>query len=680
MHGLVTAALASLTRPLPTLSLAAVLLMPAAGVLAQAPAQAPAAPVHFLDVPYIQQSEALCGGAAAAMVMRYWGAVGIRAESFAPLVDKAAGGIRAEDLLQGLSDRGWDARSFRGDRHVVAARLAARQPVITLIEDRPGSFHFVVIVAWANARVVYHDPARAPFRVVAEDTFETAWRKSDHWTLLALPPAGGVTTSPGNVESGSPAREDTSPCAALVAEGVRAAGEGNRPGALEILAAAADLCPAASGPLREAAGVHALESNWTDAARLARAAVDRDARDDHAWRILATSAYVAGDPTTALHAWNAAGEPTIDLITVQGLDHTRHAVAAGVLGLEVDTVLTTSALEAARRRLGELPSAESARVNYTPTGGGRANVDALIIERARFPWARGSLISIGLRMATDRELAASVSNLSGGGDRLTASWRWWENRPRTGFIYAAPSAMGIWTAEIFREEQTYAQAAAAAVEQRRGGSLSLSQWTNSLTRWQANAGIDVWEDRGRTARLGGAVDQRLLTDRLSLRAGAVVLAGAFRTWTASVGADWRSSVRSEGTTVSARAGYDVAGAGAPLALWSGAGTGHARGPLLRAHPLLESGRITGDVFGRRVYYGGSELRRWLTPVLKVVRIAPAAFVDFAGAGDRLREGRAWHTDAGAGLRIALPGSGVLRLDVAKGLNDGATAFSVGWTR
>ena len=46
--------------------------------------------------------------------------------------------------------RGWDTRSFRGDATLVRSRLADRQPVIALIEDRPGVFHYVVIVAWAT--------------------------------------------------------------------------------------------------------------------------------------------------------------------------------------------------------------------------------------------------------------------------------------------------------------------------------------------------------------------------------------------------------------------------------------------------------------------------------------------------------------------------------------------------
>jgi len=32
------------------------------------------------------------------------------------------------------------------------------------------------------------------------------------------------------------------------------------------------------------------------------------------------------------------------------------------------------------------------------------------------------------------------------------------------------------------------------------------------------------------------------------------------------------------------------------------------------------------------------------------------------------------------VRIGVPGSGVLRVDLAKGLRDGRTAISIGWTR
>jgi hypothetical protein len=668
-----------LIRPT-TFIAAAVLVTAAATVSAQASASSP---VRFLDVPYIQQSEILCGGAAAAMIMRYWGATGIYAESFSSLVDEAAGGIRAEDLLGDLRRRGWDARSFRGDETTVHRRLAAGQPVVALIEDRPGAFHFVVIVAWVNERVVYHDPARAPFRVVDQRVFAAAWEKAGRWTMLVLPPADGpsapAVSGRPTVGAAAPGAEAT-PCDGLVAEGVRAAERGDQTGALETFASAADLCARASAPLREAAGVYALENNWTEAGRLARLAVERDSRDEHAWRILATSAYVGGDPPAALEAWNAIGEPRIDLVTVQGLDRTRHPAATALLGLDPETHLTTGRLAAAARRLASLPSADTVRVTYRPIGDGRANVEAVVVERPRFPTTRGAILATGVRLATDRELALSASSLTGGGDRMSVQWRWWEARPRLALAYEAPSRLGVWRAEAVTEEQTYGAEPLALVEQRRGGSVALSNWTSTLLRWQVGAGIDTWGGSGRTAMLTGSLDQRLVADAISLQGNATLLAGAFEAWTVGADLAWRSRSRNEGTVFASAVGVSTTSDAAPLALWAGAGTGHGRGPLLRAHPLLDEGRITGEVFGRRLSHAGVEVRHWLKPIVKVLRIAPAAFVDAARAGQRRDAGTAWQVDAGVGLRLAFPGSGVLRIDVGKGLRDGATAVSIGWTR
>jgi hypothetical protein len=65
----------------------------------------------------------------------------------------------------------------------------------------------------------------------------------------------------------------------------------------------------------------------------------------------------------------------------------------------------------------------------------------------------------------------------------------------------------------------------------------------------------------------------------------------------------------------------------------------------------------------------------------VIRVAPATFVDIARAHrvPAFADRRA-HVDVGAGLRIAFPGAGVLRADVARGLRDGETALSFAWTR
>ena len=664
---------------------AAVLVM--AALPARGQATAPARPAGILDVPYIQQSEALCGGAAAAMVLRYWGETGVYAETFSSLVDRSAGGIRGDALLSALRDRGWEARSFRGDATLVRGRLADRQPVIALIEDRPGVFHYVVIVAWSDRRVIVHDPARAPFRVLSESTFEAAWQKSSHWTMLALPGEGLEKPAADAAPSNDATPEPKSSCGGLIDEAIRIVSGGEPARALETLRSASELCPNESAPWREMAGVHALQEDWPRAAALARTAVRLDPHDTHAWRILAASSFVAGDRTVALDAWNRLGEPVIDLVTVHGLSRTRHRAATGLMHLEPQTLLTSRRLLAANRRLDELPAAQLARVTYRPLENGRAAVDAVVAERPRAPTSMMSLAVIGVRAVSDRELNGWFANPTGAGDVLTASWRWWEERPRVGVSYAAPSPkVGVLKFDIFRDVQSYGETLNSELrtvnlrEVRRGGAVAVSNWTLTSLRWEVGAAVDVWADRGKTAALSIGADQRLARDRVSLRAGAGAFAGSFSSWTFGAAAEWRSAVRDEGHVVMGRGGVDLTGARAPFALWPGAGLGHARGVLLRAHPLLDDGVITGDAFGRRLYHGGSEWRRWFKPGLRIVSIAPALFVDVARAAKRRRPGAAWHADAGAGVRIAVPGSGVIRIDAARGLRDGETVFSVGWMK
>ena len=72
-----------------------------------------AQPLTLVSVPFLSQSEDLCGGAAAAMVMRFWGAQGITAESFSALVDHSAGGIATDALTRDLTSRGWMTQAKR---------------------------------------------------------------------------------------------------------------------------------------------------------------------------------------------------------------------------------------------------------------------------------------------------------------------------------------------------------------------------------------------------------------------------------------------------------------------------------------------------------------------------------------------------------------------------------------
>ena len=234
---------------------------------------------------------------------------------------------------------------------------------------------------------------------------------------------------------------------------------------------------------------------------------------------------------------------------------------------------------------------------------------------------------------------------------------------------------------VFHERQTYATGDVPREETQRSASVRVGDWTARGLRWEASAGIDAWRDAGRAITAGAQLEQRLLADRLALRGGVAGWTLDRPTWTAGLRAEWRSSVRDEGTPWRAHLGVTLAGATSPLALWPGAGTGQARDLLLRAHPLLQHGLVSGAVFGRRMIDAGAEWRMWRTEGRGWLRIAPAVFVDSARARGGLRDSdRRWHVDAGAGLRIAVPGSGVVPVGLARGLRDGAMALSAGWTR
>jgi hypothetical protein len=676
---------------------AAAVALTAAAVSPEARAQAAPASLHLLDVPYLPQSEALCGGAAAAMVMRYWGASGVYAETFADLVVPAAGGIKGEDLLEALQARGWVARSFRGDAELVQSHLAARRPVIALIEDRPGRFHYVVIVGWSNGRVIAHDPARAPFRVLDADAFLAAWKTSNFWTMLALPdpqrakpptvpgdaPRAGVSARPNDASLSAPPDDMPSrTCAAMVDEGIRLAGAGQPADARYLFEVAAQACPASPAPWRELAGVHALLGEWSEAAAEARRALARDPHDAHAWRILATSLYLEGDAEGALAAWNAIGEPVIDLIDVKGLDRTRFAVVSRTMGLRPQTVLTPAALRAARHRLAQLPFAQTARAVYRPAENGQAQVEAIVLERPLFPASPVALAATGLRLLTDRELAVAVSSPTGGGEVWRASWRWWEHRPRVAFDFVAPAPSGgIWGVRAFGDSEAYDLGAGRIDERRRGAAFILSRWTDRSLRWDLAAGFDRWSESRRGLSVSAGAHQRLAQDRAFVEAEASAWTGSLRTWTGAVRGEWRSALPNDGHVFIARGGISSAGRAAPLSLWPGAGTGHARGELLRAHPLLDGGIVIGPAFGRTLSHASAEWRRWMQPLKKPIRIAPAIFVDSARATRRApASDERWYTDAGIGVRVAIPGAGILRIDAARGLRDGVHAISFGWSR
>jgi hypothetical protein len=674
--------------------------------------------VRLLDVPFVPQSEALCGGASLAMVFRYWGEPRVLAEEFAPLVARGEGGISGDSLTAAVTRRGWSAFPIAAARTDVQDHLARGRPLIARIDAGSKVAHYVVLLGWANGGVVLHDPAVGPFQVEGEEDFARAWEAAGRWALLVMPPQGMAragagaapepdrATTPGG-EMPPPPPPDTTAfdapaipdiagrppitgCDSLVSEGVRKARRGADAEAAGLLSAAASLCPASAAPVRELAGLRFRAKDYRAAAFLAQRALVLEPDDKYTWRLLAGSRYLSGDVKGALDAWNRLDEPKTDLTRVDGLRRTRYEAVADQVDLPPGYLLTWDEYRRADRRLSELPAASQARLRLTPLPQGGAQVNVAVVER---PLLFDGFLDLGMtaaRAAANNEVVLRLSSPMRLGERWTARWRFRANRPRVLLALDAPALIGrpgLWHVEGLWERQAYSAPGMPASyvfrEERRRGAVTFADWISPDWRVELGGAVDRFgppDASGVPILLSpqAAVEARSMGDRLALRAsGAVWAHSSLHAFSAGELLARFGSDDFESGDWLARAGFVAASDGAPLALWPGASTGTGRGALLRAHPLLDGGIVNGLAFGRRLVHGGLERRVWPWEV-KPLRIGFAVFADAAKVWRPLVVADVpFQVDVGAGLRLAGGKHGELRADFAYGLEDGETAVSVG---
>jgi hypothetical protein len=452
--------------------------------------------------------------------------------------------------------------------------------------------------------------------------------------------------------------------------------------------------------------VRFAQHRWTDAETLAREALRLDGSDAYALDVLGSSLFMQGDEVGALRAWNRIGKPRVNLVRIEGLHHSRYQAIADAVGLRANQLLTADAFARARRRLGDLPDSASTRLTLRPEGDGFATVDVAIAEHQAVPRGAGEWSATAIQAGVDREATVALPGFTGQGDVWSASWRWWANRPAVSLGFAAPRVHrwpGVWRVDGSWQSDAFSFGGIGlgpdrlVQETRAHAALSVGDWLTGSLRYSISAGFDSWNQVAGAQALqrdepiqeiqaiaaAGSLEQRLFADRVSL-------AGTFTRWasvaagpgfnSAGVTATARSSVEPRSWVVRGTVGGERVSDAAPIGLWPGAGAGHAREPLLRAHPLLEDGVIdatSSSVFGRTLAFGGLEVQRWLDrPAL--ARVAIAGFTDIARATRQAGVPTPGQVDLGLGVRVRMPGSaGLLRIDVARGMRDGARALTVG---
>jgi predicted double-glycine peptidase len=511
-------------------ALGACLLVAVTPVSAVADQRATSPVGRLLTVPYVTQPPKLCGGAALSMVLRYWGARNVFPADFAALVDEAEGGIRASALAQAATDRGWLAvpsAGADGDLSELEREVRKGRPLIVLIEDGVTRYHYVVVAGFTPTGVILHDPARAPFRVVARDRFLREWNAAGRWFMLVLPGANPVdrVASNDSVTYKSPdAAPAHSACGSLIQEHVLSARKGDMDAAEAGLRAATELCPSDPAAWRELAGLRFVQQRYRDAIKLAKRATVLDANDQATNELLAGARFLAGDLTGALEAWNRLDEPRVDLVTVDGLRRTSHAVAVDRLALEPRQLLTASVFVRAERRAAELPTLGSTELTYQPSVEGTAGLTLRANEGRLMPRSFSAWSLVGLTTLLRREVRLDLPSPLGEGEMWTFAYRFADRRPRGQFRIALPSRgglPGVTAIEAIWEGQSYESLSpnnTAVDVSRRRLRAGLSDWAAAWFKWEAGVALDRFDGIDRFVAVDSRIVVRSISDLVSTTA------------------------------------------------------------------------------------------------------------------------------------------------------------------
>jgi peptidase C39-like protein len=653
-----------------------------------APLSGPRGPAAVLEVPYLPQSALLCGGAAVAMVERWWGRRGVYAEDFAGLVRPELGGILATDLASATRARGWETSVLRGTPELIRQNLRDSVPVVVLIQVSPDRYHYVVVLGWSEGRVLFHDPARAPFITLDETRFLARWNGADRWALIIRPLPAAAPIAPAGHTALAPA--DPMPCSPWLDRALDAVDADRLEDASRLLAEAGQACPAEPLVLRELAGVRFKQGRHAEVIPLAEEFLARVPGDGLAWQILATSRYLTGDRNGALDAWNHVGRPTVDLVRIDGMRGIRFQGIAGAMSVPHGSVLTPSRLALARRRVSDVPALSDARVEYQPVAGGTVEVRAAVVERPTVqpPWRLVAAAAIGA--AAQSEVSLAVASPTGAGELWTGSWRWQLAHLRAVFRVDMPAKLGvhgvIMVEGAWEQWRIGLDTARSAVmeETRRAAVIGFGGWVTAGVRPSVALRLERWSGNRDYLAVSTGAELRALGNRFALGAmgeQAIALSTERSYTRAGAAAMWASSLGLDRASWSTRLGLDWADRAAPLGTWPMAGGGLSQEIPLRAHPIAAGGLLSGRRTGRGILHAGLAGDH---PVFRVGPVAFAAggFLDAAevvGPADGSVNAR-FYVDGGAGLRIRmLDGAmGVLRIDVARGLAaDRRSALTVG---
>ena len=451
----------------------------------------------------------------------------------------------------------------------------------------------------------------------------------------------------------------------------------------------------------ERGGLAFLEASYGASTRdLTRALELRD--DAYARDLLAASLSLEGRPEEALQQWNRLGLPTLRALSVGGLTRTRGSVVRREILPREGEPLHLDEVRETRRRLGELGVLGRVTLRAVPLGGGKADLETALDERPALGGRPAELLAgLGVNLLYDR-VRLRYYNLAGAGIVVGALYRWEEHRPLAvaGFSVARPFGLPFHLhLDAFRGRQDYVlpeplQGRGA------GGGFRLRAVSGPQTTLETGArisnrsfsAVQPYAAPGRLVSLHALAERRLIDARRQRLDMSLRVAASASAWGSDVDCArgelrigyWLHSPARQGAAI------EPASIGGQLVV----GTGSSRTPLdemfapgaspemllpLRGHPQAKEGILGVTPLGRSLLLANVEGRRRLLDTA-LVQLGVVAFVDAARVAGRPEGGPVTLVDGGVGLRLALKGGTLLRVDYGRGLNDDSRALFVGFNQ
>lgn len=146
------------------------------------------------DVPFFAQDELMCGPAALASVLNYYGREKGLEEVSLAVYHPGLKGSLSMDLLIYAKEQGFEALFYRGGLEDLKERLRQKTPVIVFInlgyEFYPVGHYMVVLGYNDEMEVVVAHSGTSRARVISYRAFLDDWEKTGFSTLVVRPKVG----------------------------------------------------------------------------------------------------------------------------------------------------------------------------------------------------------------------------------------------------------------------------------------------------------------------------------------------------------------------------------------------------------------------------------------------------------------------------------------------------------